>query len=143
MKEYKIEYPGYMERCIGFSIPENGNFYVVSWDDLAYYELGTGKVIEVEDEWELDTDNPIILLKGKRIPFIGLFGGNPILDRQGVGRLELKNSTVKLLKDNGDIELWNLKNFSGDWEQVTFDKYRDAFLFGAPYDFDYRYIQII
>ncbi|WP_106795219.1 hypothetical protein [Aquimarina sp. Aq78] len=143
MKEYKIEYPGYMERSVGFSIPENGIFYMVSREDLVYYELETDKVVEIEDEWEIDTDNCIIHLNGEKIPFIGLFGGTPILEKQGIGKLELKNSTIKLIKEEGSTELWNLENFSGDWEQVTFDKYQDALLFGAPYDFDYRYIKII
>jgi hypothetical protein len=32
---------------------------------------------------------------------------------------------------------------SGDWEQVTFDCSRNAFLFGTPYNFDYKYVHLI
>jgi len=42
----------------------------------------------------------------------------------------------------GETQIWHFENFSGDWEQVSYDRCRNAFLFGASYDFDYRYIQI-
>jgi hypothetical protein len=47
MKEIKIQFPGYMERSIGFTVPENGRFYVVSFDYLVYYRLDNGDVIEI------------------------------------------------------------------------------------------------
>lgn len=141
MNEENIKYPGHLERCQGFSIPENKSFYVVSFENLVYYDLNTGEVSEL-DNWDIDEIKNVILLKGKEIPFIGLWGGNPILWKSGIGELSLNNSKITLKREDGSEQSWNFDNFSGDWEQVTFDKTFDGFLFGAPYDFDYRYITI-
>ncbi|WP_106794711.1 hypothetical protein [Aquimarina sp. Aq78] len=138
---YEICFVDCIERSRGFTIPKNGCFYVFDFHAIVYFEIDTGKVIEIEDEWEYDLEKSVIILNGVKIPFIG-FEGTPILEKQGVGKLELKNSSIKLIKEDGNVEVWNLENFSGDWEQVTFDSSRNAFLFGAPYDFDYRYITI-
>jgi hypothetical protein len=142
MNEIKIQFPGYMERSVGFTVPENGQFYVVSFDDLVYYQLDSGNVIEIEKTWDLKENERVILLEGNKIPFIGLWGGSPLHEREGVGELQLKDSVVSLAKAGGQVSRWAFKNFSGDWEQVTFDRYRNAFLFGTPYDFDYRYVHL-
>ncbi len=141
MNEERIEYPGYMERSQGFTIPENKCFYVVSFDDLVYYDLNSGEILEL-DNWDIDENKSVVLLDGKEIPFIGLWGGNPILNKRGIGVLSLNNSEIILKRENGSEQKWKLENFSGDWEQVTFDMNINGFLFGAPYDFDYRYISI-
>ena len=130
-----------MERSQGFTIPENKCFYVVSFEDLAYYNLNTDEVIEIEN-WELDENRRVIILKDIEIPFIGLWGGNPVLQKDGVGNLLLSDSEVTLLKEDGSKKIWKFENFSGDREYVTFDTKINGFLYGAPYDFDYRYITI-
>ncbi|MEM8673922.1 MAG: hypothetical protein AAGF83_08630 [Cyanobacteria bacterium P01_G01_bin.67] len=142
MKELTIQFPGYMERCIGFTVPENGQFYVVSFNTLVYYQLDNGIVTEIEQTWDLRGKECIILLEEKEIPFIGLWGGSSIHKREGLGKLQLENSVVSLTKENEELCRWKFENFSDDWEQITFDRYRDAFLFGTPYDFDYRYVYI-
>jgi hypothetical protein len=141
MSEEKIQYPRYMERSQGFSIPENKCFYVVSFEALVYYDLKSGEVTEIDD-WDFDETRNVILLDGKEIPFIGLWGGSPILNKSGIGRLSLNASTVTLKREDGTETNWSLENFSGDWEQVTFDAKTNAFLYGAPYDFDYRFVSI-
>jgi len=141
MNEYKIQYPGYMERCQGFTIPENKKFYIVSFEDLVYFDLNTGEVTEL-DNWDFDEEKNLIFVNDQEIPFIGLWGGSPLHKRKDIGELKLKNSCVTLKRENGEEEKWKLENFSGDWEQVTFDIKEKAFLFGAPYDFDFRYICI-
>jgi hypothetical protein len=73
MKEVTIQFPGYMERSIGFTVPENGQFYVISFDDLIYYRLDNGTVIEIEQEWDLNEKERVIVLDGVKIPFIGLW----------------------------------------------------------------------
>lgn len=142
MHEIKIQFPGYMERSVGFTIPENGQFYVVSFEDLVYYQLDSGNITEIEEDWELKEKEKVILLKGNKIPFLGLWGGSPLHKRKDIGELQLDNSIVSLTMIGGNIHRWEFDNFSGDWEQVTFDRYRNSFLFGTPYDFDYRYVQI-
>ena len=142
MEEMKITFPGYMERCCGFSIPKNGKFYIVSFDDLLIYDVDSNAPEEVETDWQIDEEQMLIITENQKIPFIGLWGGKPILIKPGVGELSLKDSKVCLRYDNGKSKEWQFENFSGDWEQVTFDLERDAFLFGAPYDFDFRYMRI-
>ncbi|MGB8697788.1 MAG: hypothetical protein WCD18_00080 [Thermosynechococcaceae cyanobacterium] len=143
MNEVTIQFPGSMERSIGFTVPENGQFYVVSFEDLVYYQLDDRSVIEVieiQQNWDLKENERVILLEGNKIPFIGLWGGSPLHEREGIGELRLKDNVVSLSKVNGEKHRWRFENFSGDWEQVTFDRSLNAFLFGAPYDFDYRYV---
>jgi hypothetical protein len=143
MDEITIKFPAFMERSVGFTVPNNGQFYVVSFEDLVYYQLDSGCVTEIEKEWELKEKERVILVEGDRVPFIGLWDGSPIHKREGIGKLQLKNSVVSLVKMDGQIQRWEFENFSGDWEQVTFDCSRNAFLFGAPYDFDYKYVHLI
>lgn len=97
---------------------------------------------EIDQAWDLQEKANIILLEGHKIPFIGLWGGSPIHKREGIGELRLNNSVASLIHEHGEVGIWKFENFSGDWEQITFDRYRNAFLFGAPYDFDYRYVSI-
>jgi hypothetical protein len=143
MDEITIRFPAFMERSVGFTVPNNGQFYIVSFEDLVYYQLDSGSVTEIEQEWELKEEEKVILVGGDRVPFIGLWGGSPIHKREGIGELQLKNSVVSLVKIDGQIQHWKFENFSSDWEQVTFDRSRNAFLFGAPYDFDYKYVHLI
>ncbi len=141
MTEIKLQYPGYMERSQGFSIPDNKCFYILSFVDLVYYDLNSGEVTELED-WAFDETRNLILLNDMEIPFMGSWGGTPILERNGIGELSLNGVVVTLLKEDGSKAIWELDNFSGDWAQVTFDKSVNGFLYGAPYDFDYRYISV-
>lgn len=142
MKEVTLQFSSYMERCVGFTVPENGQFYVVSFDVLIYYQLDNEVAREIDQPWDLQEKESLILLEGNKIPFIGLWGGSPIHKRDGIGELRLTNSVASLIHENGKVDTWKLENFSGDWEQITFDRYRNAFLFGAPYDFDYRYVYL-
>ncbi len=142
MNEITIQFPGFMERSVGFTVPDNGRFYVVSFDDLIYYQLDNDDATSVEQDWELNEKEQVIVLKGDKIPFIGLWGGSPLHKLEGIGELQLKDSVVSLAGTGGQIHRWEFENFSGDWEQVTFDRSRSAFLFGAPYDFDYRYVNL-
>lgn len=143
MHEITIQFPSYIERSVGFTVPEDGQFYVVSFDDLFYYQLNNSKVTNIEKDWELKEKEKVILLEGDKIPFVGLWGGSPLHEREGIGKLHLKDSVVSLTRIGGQIQRWEFENFSGDWEQVTFDRSRNAFLFGTPYDFDYRYVKLI
>ena len=142
MKQVTIQFPSYIDRCVGFTVPENGQFYVVSFNALVYYQLDNGVTREIDQPWDLQEKESLILLEGNKIPFIGLWGGSPIHKRDGIGELRLTNSVASLIHENGKVDTWKLENFSGDWEQITFDRYRNAFLFGAPYDFDYRYVYL-
>lgn len=80
------------------------------------------------------------LLNGEYHSTIGLFEGHSIKYRRGLGRLILQNSKVTLIQSHHEHRSWTLSNSSRDWEAVTFDRVDEAFLFGAPYDMDFRYI---
>jgi hypothetical protein len=97
---------------------------------------------EVEDEWSFDEERQTITFAGNTRPFIGLWGGRPLLSRSGLGQLSVTGSCIQLATPSGEVKAWQFDNFSGDWEQVTFDSMSAAFLFGAPYDFDFRYVDL-
>ena len=101
MHEITIQFPGYMERSVGFTVPEDGHFYVVSTEDLVYYQLDSGNVTEIEKDWELKERERVILLEGDEIPFVGLWGGSPLHAREDIGELQLKNSVVTLIRIEG------------------------------------------
>jgi len=140
MREIDIDFPPYMERCCGFTVPEDGRFYIISFDDLALIDVKSGKIEVVSSGWVIRESECEIVLGEKRIPFLGLWGGDALLERNGIGKVQLDSSTVKLVEDSGCSREWEFENFSGDWEFVTFDRDRKAFLFGAPYSFDFKYI---
>ena len=146
MEQANISFPGYMERCVGFSIPQNGRFYVVSFDDLILFDIDNDTAEELECIYDIDMKHCLIRLEESNkttIPFIGLWGGTPLLHKKGIGDLSLKESKVTLRYERGFIQEWQFENLSGDWEHVTFDSERNAFLFGTPYDVDFKYIHVI
>jgi predicted AlkP superfamily pyrophosphatase or phosphodiesterase len=142
-REYRIKFPGYMERCEGFTIPEGGVFYAFYVDeDLVRFDIHTDTAVLIDEEWHVDEKQSTITIGTRQLPFLGVWGGNPLLKRNEIGKLSLANSQVELSMPGGGIKSWQFDNFSEDWEHVTFDRTSNGFLFGAPYDFDFRYIEL-
>jgi hypothetical protein len=132
-----------MERCCGFTIPECGVFYAFYFEfNLARFDIFHGDSIELDEVWSFDTEKSTLLIDGRTVPFVGLWGGRPLLNHENLGHLSLEGSVVQLQTPNSNTQVWSFANFSGDWESVTFDSVSDAFLFGAPYDFDFRYVEL-
>lgn len=133
-----------MERCSGFTIPQNGVFYALHFEEsLARFDILSGKAEVIEDgELEVDDHLSVFKLDDIKYPFVGYSGTHSLHRSEGFGYLSLLDSNVVLTNIDGSTSEWQFENFSGDWEQVTFDLFRDAFLFGAPYDFDFRYVEI-
>lgn len=142
--QHKIAFPGYMERCCGFTIPDCGVFYAFYFEyNLARFDVLRNEAIELDEEWQFDEQQSILTVVGRNLPFIGLWGGEPLLSRSDLGSLSLHGSEVKLTTPDGEFKSWTFENFSGDWAAVTFDVNARAFLYGAPYDFDFRYVEIV
>jgi hypothetical protein len=141
--EHRIAFPGFMERCCGFTIPEGGVFFAFFVDYLARFEIHRKLATEVEEEWSFDEERQTITFAGKTRPFLGVWGGRPVVSRPELGRLSVTGSRVQLTTPTGEVQEWQFENFSGDWEHVTFDAEAPAFLFGAPYDFDFRYVELV
>lgn len=144
MKIYNIQFPGFMERCSGFTIPKNGIFYALYFEEsLARFDIDAGAAEHILDgDMELLADFSEFKLDGIRHPFVGYNGIHSVLSRNDIGELSLANSSVTLARLDGSSCDWQFENFSGDWEQVTFDVSRCAFLFGTPYDFDFKYVDL-
>jgi hypothetical protein len=141
--EHRVAVPGYLEQCCGFTIPEGGVFYAFYFDeDLIQIDMLNRRALNVDEEWEIDEQNSTISIGNTALPFLGLWGGSPLLIRDGLGALRLANSLVQLTTPAGETKTWQFQNFSGDWEHVTFDRKANGFLFGAPYDFDFRYVEL-
>lgn len=140
--EYRINFPGYMERCCGFTIPDGGVFFAFYFEVLARFDARSGVADEVDDEWSFDEDQQTVTVAGRTRPFVGVWGGRPLLVRENLGQLSLGDGHVQLTTPVGEVKKWQVENFSGDWAQVTFDTTSAAFLYGAPYDFDFRYVEL-
>jgi hypothetical protein len=133
-----------MERCCGFTVPEAGSFYAFYFDNaLARFDIHQGTAAEVDEDWNFDESARMITIGQQTMPFLGLWGGKPLLVRDDLGTLALSNSQVQLTFPDSNVKVWKFQNFSGDWECVTFDATSNAFLYGAPYDFDFRYVELI
>jgi hypothetical protein len=141
--EHRVAVPGFLERCCGFTIPESGVFYAFYFDeDLAQYDIFNRRAVRIDEGWEIDEQSSTISIGNAAHPFLGLWGGSPLSFRDGLGTLSLANSLVQLTTPTGETKSWQFQNFSGDWEHVTFDRNANGFLFGAPYDFDFRYVEL-
>jgi len=141
--QHRITFPGYMERCCGFTIPTEGVFFAFELDeDLIQFDIHHGTVLEVMTKWYCDPQLRTLTVDNRTIPFLGVWGGEPLLFRPALGTLCLADSCVQLTTPSGDVKSWQFENFSSEWEYVTFDTTSKAFLFGATYDFNFRYVEI-
>src|SRR6185436_7885059 len=100
--EHRIVFPGYMERCCGFTIPEQGVFFAFYFEfNLARFDIRQNMATEVEDEWSFDEEQQMISFAGRTRPFIGLWGGRPLVSREGLGQLTVADSRVQLATPAG------------------------------------------
>lgn len=140
--EYRITFPGYMERCCGFTIPEGGEFFAFYFEVLARFDVRRGLGVEIDGEWSFNEEQQTVDIAGQVRPFVGVWGGRPLLIRENLGQLSSEDGRVQLVTPAGEVKKWQFENFSGDWEKVTFDATSASFLYGAPYDFDFRYVEL-
>lgn len=140
------------ERYIGFSIPHDRIFVILSHDDAWVATLNEGiKVVKDENEpfrvgFE-DTAKCSVELDGRPVPLLGLYGGTPITESLLGERLILlpleknwfgKQTHDRLLevhdKDGNLIQRIQFRDFSGDWQCATFSDDFGHILIGTPYD---------
>lgn len=147
IQKKKIRFPDLMERCVGFTIPKDSKFYIVSYDFLIFVDMNVNLTVEIESNWDLDIDSNQITVDGNEIPLLGVWGGVPISKKKDIGQIWLEKTSAHetvILKDiNGQEHRLVVENLSGDWETLTFDEKCSAFLYGTPYDFDCAYFIIL
>ena len=143
MKIHTIRFPGYMERCSGFTIPNNGVFYALYFDDfLARFDVFGGTAEEIDgNEWIVRDESSVFEMDGREYPFVGYAGIHAIHRRDGLGYLSVDPEITFIRPDGATME-FRFSNCSGDWQQTTFDVTHDGFLFGAPYDVDFKYVDL-
>jgi hypothetical protein len=136
--------PPICERLIGFSIPDNGEFLVISYEGTHVLRLGTSVTVETDEEFAeydlYDPDSGQACYRGLDYRLIGLHGGTPLLDGLDGERLNLDSATKRLsVFKNGDVVFSvDHENFSGDWAAATFSTDSMFIVLGCPYDFDFR-----
>jgi hypothetical protein len=88
-----LSVPPICERMIGFSIPQDGQVLVVSYEGTHVIRLAAEVTVETDDEFaEYDIYDPktgVAWYRGKEYRIIGLQGGSPLLESPRGERLVL------------------------------------------------------
>ena len=81
MKIHTVQFPGHMERCSGFTIPDNGQFYAVYFDEsLARFDISSGTSEDIENgDLVLFGELSVFELDGVRHPFVGYDGARAFI----------------------------------------------------------------
>lgn len=143
----EIQVPSFCERLLGFSVPQQDQVLVVSYEGMHLLQLGEFITVETNPDYcEYDLYDPetgICHYLEKDWSIIGLYGGKPILNGINGEKLVLNDAdqTLSIVKGLwGMRRLWyyNYSNFSGDWAATTFSPNGRFLVLGCPYDFDFR-----
>jgi len=140
--EHKV--PPFCERLIGFSVPQNDQVLVVSYEGMHFIQLGARITVESDEgfaEYDLyDPRSGICCYRDLEWTIIGLDPGRPLLSGQDGEqlRLDTKAETLSVIKDGCEQWKYRYENFSGDWAAATFSPDGRFIVLGCPYDFDFR-----
>src|SRR5262245_23021645 len=109
---------------IGFSVPQEGEVLVISYEGVYLIRLAPSITVETDDtfaEYDIyDPDSGIARYRGKEYQIIGLHGGHPLLESPQGERLvlDIESETLSVVH-NGETEYATpYMNFSGDWAAV-------------------------
>lgn len=144
---HRLAVPPICERMIGFSIPQDGEVLVVSYEGTHLIRLGAEVTVETDDEFAeydiYDARTGVAHYRGKEYRIIGLQGGSPLCESPRGERLVLDTDAELLsVVQNGEtIFLMPYKNFSGDWAAATFSPDGRYIILGCPYDFDFMVLE--
>ncbi len=139
----RLPVPQFCERLIGFSVPENGEILVVSYEGVHLLRLGPQITVETDNEYaEHDIYDPVTGVasyRGKEYRIIGLHGGSPLVEGPDGERLVLDtdSETLSVVRGGKMVYSTAYENFSGDWAAATFSQDGRYIVLGAPYDFDF------
>ena len=145
MSEWQLrDVPRICERMIGFSIPNQNEILVISYEGTHLLHLD-GE-ITVESDYEFaeydiyDVEAGLARYRGRDYSVIGLHGGTPVLEGLDDERLMLDATaeTLTVVCSGRTAFATRFENFSGDWAAATFSTDRHWIALGCPYDFDFR-----
>jgi hypothetical protein len=136
----QVRLPYVCERLIAFSIPEGGEFLVLSYEGLHRIRLAPEVSVwtdpaHAEDYDIYDTECGVLSYGGRRHWMLGFHGGEPVGDLPGGERLELDPGAGRLsvtdragrpLAEVGDFDL------SEDWACATFSIDGNYIVVGTP-----------
>jgi len=136
----QLKLPYVFERMIAFSIPENDEILIESYDGWHLLKLPPEVSVAhdpegAEDQCDVDR-------------MLGLEGGAPIMeDSQRGHRLTLELARERLLihdSGGGLVQEIEFSDLSGDWGYATYSKDAAWLLIGAPYDlYVYRWSDLM
>jgi hypothetical protein len=132
---------------IGFSVPQDGEVLVISYEGMHLLRLGPEVTVETDEEFAeydlYDPDSGLARYGGKEYQIIGLHGGNPLMASPAGERLVLDTDAQTLaVEQNGEtIFSTPYENFSGDWAAATFSPDGRYIVLGCPYDFDFLVLE--
>ncbi len=134
-KELKINYIA--ERFLGFTIPKNNQFYIVSYDGIHQVKTNqTSLSIETEkldNPMDLfDEDLNLLMYKSENCSVLSFLGGNPLLKTNDLS-LELRSNHIVLEKNKKLILSEKYENCSGDWEYTTLSEEGNMIVYCDPY----------
>lgn len=139
----QVSVPPICERMIGFSVPQNGEVLVISYEGTHLLRLGSDVTVETDDEFTeydiYDPDSGVARYSGKKYQIIGLHGGSPLLNSPNGERLALDADveTLSVMQNGETVFTMPYKNFSADWAAATFSPDGRYIVLGCPYDFDF------
>jgi hypothetical protein len=143
----RLQIPPICERMIGFSVPQDGEVLVISYEGVHLLHIGPEVTVETDEEFAeydiCDPDSGVGRYRGKEYQIVGLQGGSPILESPDGERLVLDTeSEILSVMQNGEtVYSTPYKNFSRDWAVATFSPDGRYIVLGCPYDFDFMVLE--
>lgn len=126
---------------IGFSVPDDGEMLVVSYEGVHLVRLDGMSVETDASVKEYDVYDPgtgLARFRGRDHEIVGLHGGRPLVESSRAERVELDVVANRLtLRRGGEVSFsMEYGNSSGDWAVATFSRDGRYLVLGCPCDFD-------
>src|SRR5438105_2757382 len=122
----RLQVPSFCERLIGFSVPQDDEVLVISYEGVHLIRLGREMTVETDEEFAeydiYDSEMGLARYRGREYQIIGLHRGTPLLQGRDGERLVLNAVSQELRIVRGEETLFSMQyeNFSGDWAAATF-----------------------
>jgi hypothetical protein len=143
----QLPVPGFCERMIGFSVPQDNGVLVVSYEGIHLIHLGPPVTVESDFEYceydLFDHNTCVANYQGRKWEIIGLYEGRPLKTVKSGEHLVLDTEAGTVSVVQAGTVVWSsaYENFSGDWAAATFSPDSQFIVLGCPYDFDFRVFQ--
>lgn len=139
--------PPFCERLIGFSIPQENQILIISYEGTHIIRLGSTISIDHDYNYrEYDIYNPdtgIANYLSTEYRILGLHGGEPLVHSPYGDSLALDSQSETLTVSQKDASQQTIRyeNFSGGWAVATFSTDGNWIALACPYDFDFLLLQ--